>query len=98
MGWGFETDPEYQAQLDWADALVRQLTCARENDLAVEHGETVVGQSCLAVGIYEREGRVLAALSICTPTETMHSRHEEFAKIVRKAAGCIAHRYNEGAR
>jgi hypothetical protein len=24
MGWGFETDPEYQAQLDWADALVRE--------------------------------------------------------------------------
>jgi DNA-binding IclR family transcriptional regulator len=58
----------------------KQLTCARENDLAVEHGETVTGQSCLAVGIYAREHRVLAALSICTPTETMHSRHEEFCQ------------------
>jgi len=64
----------------------KQLTCARENDLAVEHGETVTGQSCLAVGIYARERRVLAALSICTPTETMHSRHEEFARIARRAA------------
>jgi DNA-binding IclR family transcriptional regulator len=68
------------------DIFRQQLTCARENDLAVEHGETVIGQSCLAVGIYAREHRVLAALSICTPTENMHSRHEEFARIARKAA------------
>jgi DNA-binding IclR family transcriptional regulator len=68
------------------DVFRKQLTCARENDLAVEHGETVIGQSCLAVGIYAREHRVLAALSICTPTETMHARHEEFARIARKAA------------
>jgi DNA-binding IclR family transcriptional regulator len=68
------------------DVFRKQLTCARENDLAVEHGETIMGQSCLAVGIYAREHRVLAALSICTPTETMHARHEEFGKIARKAA------------
>ena len=68
------------------EVLRKQLTCARENDLAVEHGETVRGQSCLAVGIYERERRVIAALSICTPSETMHSRHEEFARIARRAA------------
>jgi DNA-binding IclR family transcriptional regulator len=66
--------------------LRKQLICARENDLAVEHGETIVGQSCLAVGIYEREERVIAALSICTSTETMHARHEEFARIARGAA------------
>jgi DNA-binding IclR family transcriptional regulator len=64
----------------------KQLTCARDNDLAVEHGETIMGQSCLAVGIYAREHRVLAALSICTPSETMHSRHEEFAGIARRTA------------
>jgi DNA-binding IclR family transcriptional regulator len=68
------------------DVFRKQLTCARQDDLAVEHGETVIGQSCLAVGIYARERRVLAALSICTPSETMHSRHEEFARIARKAA------------
>jgi DNA-binding IclR family transcriptional regulator len=68
------------------DVFHQQLTCARENDLAVEHGETITGQSCLAVGIYEREHRVIAALSICTPTEIMHARHEEFAKIARRAA------------
>jgi DNA-binding IclR family transcriptional regulator len=68
------------------DVFRKQLTCARDNDLAVEHGETVIGQSCLAVGIYAREHRVIAALSICTPSETMHGRHEEFARIARKAA------------
>jgi hypothetical protein len=25
-------------------------------------------------------------LSICTPSETMHARHEEFARIARRAA------------
>jgi DNA-binding IclR family transcriptional regulator len=74
------------------DVFRRQLTYARENDLAVEHGETVIGQSCLAVGIYEHERRVLAALSICTPSETMHSRHEEFARIARKAACTLSAR------
>jgi DNA-binding IclR family transcriptional regulator len=68
------------------DVFRKQLTCARDNDLAVEHGETIMGQSCLAVGIYAREHRVLAALSICTPSETMHSRHEEFAGIARRTA------------
>ena len=35
MSWDFETDPEYQAQLDWADEFVREevepldLVCAR---------------------------------------------------------------------
>jgi acyl-CoA dehydrogenase len=24
MAWDFETDPEYQAQLDWADEFVRE--------------------------------------------------------------------------
>ena len=24
MAWDFETDPEYQAKLDWADAFVRE--------------------------------------------------------------------------
>jgi DNA-binding IclR family transcriptional regulator len=64
----------------------KQLTCARQDDLAVEHGETVMGQSCLAVGIYARECRVIAALSICTPSETMHARHEKFAEIARRVS------------
>jgi DNA-binding IclR family transcriptional regulator len=68
------------------DVFRKQLACARDDDLAVEHGETVIGQSCIAVGIYERERRVIAALSICTATETMHSRHDEYARIARRAA------------
>jgi DNA-binding IclR family transcriptional regulator len=74
------------------DVFRTQLTCARDNDLAVEHGETVMGQSCLAVGIYAREGRVLAALSICTPSETMHACHEEFARIARRTAYTLSAR------
>jgi DNA-binding IclR family transcriptional regulator len=74
------------------DVFRKQFTWARQNDLAVEHGETVIGQSCLAVGIYGREHRVIAALSICTPTETMHVRHEEFARIARRAACTLSAR------
>ena len=35
MAWDFETDPEYQEKLDWADAFVRdkvraaRLSCSR---------------------------------------------------------------------
>ncbi len=79
------------------DVFRKQFTSARENDLAVEHGETVIGQSCLAVGIYGREHRVLAALSICTPTETMHARHEEFARIARRAARTLSTRIVKNA-
>jgi DNA-binding IclR family transcriptional regulator len=74
------------------DVLRKQLTCARQDDIAVEHGETVIGQSCLAMGIYERERRVIAALSICTPTETMHSRHEEYARVAGRAARTLSAR------
>jgi DNA-binding IclR family transcriptional regulator len=74
------------------DVFRQQLTCARQNDLAVEHGEVVMGHSCVAVGIYERERRVIAALSICTPSETMHARHEEFVRIARRAARTLSAR------
>src|SRR5690349_17721317 len=37
MVWDFETDPEYQAQLDWADNFVRE---------EVEPLEYVVGHPC----------------------------------------------------
>jgi DNA-binding IclR family transcriptional regulator len=79
------------------DVFRKQLTCARDNDLAVEHGETVLGQSCLAVGIYDREHRVIAALSICTPSETMHARHAEFARIARRAAYTLSARIVKNA-
>jgi len=34
--------------------LRAQLISARRHDIAVEHGETIAGQSCVAVGIYQR--------------------------------------------
>lgn len=67
-------------------AFRQQLADARRNDVAVEHGETVAGHSCVAVPIYDDEYRVVAALSISTPTERMRLRQDEFARIARRTA------------
>ncbi|WP_354526024.1 IclR family transcriptional regulator C-terminal domain-containing protein [Mycolicibacterium sp. 624] len=47
-------------------------------------GETVVGQSCIAVGVYQAERRPIAALSISMPTERMQYRLEEYLRIARR--------------
>lgn len=39
MAWDFETDPEYQAKLDWADAFVREEV--EPLDLVWEHEQFV---------------------------------------------------------
>jgi DNA-binding IclR family transcriptional regulator len=52
----------------------------------MEHGETIVGQSCVAVGIYQRERHAIAVLSICLPSERMRTRCEEYAGVARRTA------------
>ena len=66
--------------------LRAQLISARHHDIAMEHGETIVGQSCVAVGIHQRERHTIAALSICTPSERMRSRCEEYVRVARRTA------------
>jgi DNA-binding IclR family transcriptional regulator len=68
------------------NVLRAQLIAARDRDIAVEHGETIVGQSCVAVGIYPRERHAIAALSICVPSEKLQTCHEEYARIARRTA------------
>jgi DNA-binding IclR family transcriptional regulator len=68
------------------DTFRAQLSRVLRQGLAVEHGEVVPGRSCIAVGIHDREGRVVAALSICTPTQTMRYRCDEYVRIARRAA------------
>lgn len=68
------------------NVLRAQLIAARGRDVAMEHGETVVGQSCVAVGIYSRERHAIAALSICVPSGKLRSRHEEYVRIARRTA------------
>jgi hypothetical protein len=48
--------------------LRAQLISARRHDIATEHGETIAGQSCIAVGISRRGRHTIAALSICVPS------------------------------
>jgi len=64
--------------------LRAQLISARRHDIAMEHGETIAGQSCVAVGIYQRERHTIAALSICAPSEKMRSRCEEYVRVARR--------------
>jgi DNA-binding IclR family transcriptional regulator len=66
--------------------LHTQLISARRDDVAIEHGETVPGQSCIAVGIHQRDHRVMAALSISVPTERLLGRSEEYSRIARRTA------------
>lgn len=68
------------------DLLRAQLISARRDDLAMEHGETFPGQSCIAVGIHQRDRRAIAALSISAPTERLRNRREEYLRIARRTA------------
>lgn len=72
-----------------AEAFRTQLSRIQRTDFAVEHGEAVSGHSCIAVGIYNGERHMIAALSICTPSAKMHSRHDEYVRIAHRAARTV---------
>lgn len=67
------------------EVLAAQLRSAQREGIAIEHGETVVGQSCIAVGLYQRERHAMAALSICVPSDRMRTRRDEYVRIARRA-------------
>jgi DNA-binding IclR family transcriptional regulator len=71
------------------DIFRAQLASARRRGIAFEHGETLVGRSCIAVGIRQREHQVIAALSICAPTARMHNRHADYARIALRTARSV---------
>jgi DNA-binding IclR family transcriptional regulator len=73
------------------DILRAQLISARRHDIATEHGETIAGQSCIAVGISQRERHTIAALSICVPSDRMRSRceEEEYVRVARRTTRAL---------
>lgn len=71
------------------NVLRAQLISAQRDDVATEHGETIVGQSCIAVGVYQTERRAIAALSISMPTDRMRCRFEEYVRIARRTARAV---------
>jgi DNA-binding IclR family transcriptional regulator len=71
------------------DILRAQLISARRHDIATEHGETIAGQSCIAVGISHRERHPIAALSICVPSDRMRSRCEEYVLVARRTTRAL---------
>jgi DNA-binding IclR family transcriptional regulator len=66
--------------------LRAQLISAQRDDVAIEHGETYPDQSCIAVGIHQRDRRAIAALSISAPTERLMNRREAYFRIARRTA------------
>jgi len=68
------------------NVLRAQLSSAQRQGIAIEHGETIVGQSCIAVGIYQSERHATAALSICVPSERMQNRYEDYLRVARRTA------------
>ena len=66
--------------------LRAQLISVRRDDIATEHGETIPDQSCIAVGIHQRDRRPIAALSISAPTERLRNRRDEYLRIARRTA------------
>ena len=75
-----------EKSVDDVNIFRAQLISARRDGVAMEYGETFPGQSCVAVGIYQRDHRAIAALSISVPTERLLSRSEEYCRIARRTA------------
>ncbi|MBU8808202.1 IclR family transcriptional regulator [Mycolicibacterium goodii] len=69
-----------------ADGFRAQLSNVHQRGFAIEHGEAVIGHSCIAVGLYECERRMIAALAICTPSTTMRARQDEYVRIAQRTA------------
>ncbi|WP_454787858.1 IclR family transcriptional regulator [Mycolicibacterium lutetiense] len=66
--------------------LRAQLISVRRDDIAIENGETIPDQSCIAVGIHQRDRRPIAALSISAPTDRLLNRRDEYLRIARRTA------------
>ncbi|ULN49593.1 helix-turn-helix domain-containing protein [Mycolicibacterium goodii] len=77
-----------------ATILREELLSVRDQDLAIEHGRTITGHSCIAVGIHRRERRAVAALSICMPSERLQRNCDEYIGIARRAARALMQQAN----
>lgn len=65
------------------DALERELALVRRHGYARDNEELELGVRCLAAGIYDDTGKLLAGLSLSAPAERMH---DEWIPLLLKTA------------
>jgi DNA-binding IclR family transcriptional regulator len=77
--------------------LARELEEIRRQGYALDDEETFPGIRCVAAPLCDREGRVLAAISVTAPTQRMGaSRRTEIRKWVTDTAARISARIRVG--
>lgn len=72
------------------DALRRELKRIREQGYSEDCEESEVGLSCLAAPIYDREGGMVAAISISGATSAINTHKEQKLSLLREAARRIS--------
>jgi len=75
------------------DELCRQLATIREQGYAVDNEEFEEGLCAISAPIYNRQGRVIAAVGNPSPNSRMTpERVQEIAEAIKEAARAISHR------
>ncbi|MFD9666215.1 IclR family transcriptional regulator [Rhodococcus sp. NPDC059968] len=87
---------EVEASAGDPDTLRAELEEVRRTGIGQNRGESVVGVYGVAHGIRDRNGKLVAAISVTGPEARVLPRLEEFAALVRQTAQEIGSRY--GAR
>lgn len=71
-------------------ALLRaELADVRRTGFAYDHEERQIGVSCIATGLHDRTGRVIAAISVPSDAEHRGADHGRLQAALRKAAQTI---------
>lgn len=77
--------------------LARELAAIRSQGYALDNEETFPGIRCVAAPLRDREGRVVAALSVTAPAQRMGARRQaELRKEVKYTAARISERIRLG--
>jgi IclR family acetate operon transcriptional repressor len=77
--------------------LARELSAIRRQGYALDDEETFPGIRCVAAPLRDREGRVVAALSVTAPTQRMGARRQsEIRQWVTDTAARISERIRAG--
>jgi IclR family transcriptional regulator, acetate operon repressor len=72
---------------DERDAVMKALTAARENRVAVNLRGRVEGASGVAAALLDGDGRPIAALNISGPSDRVEARLDRIIEVVRTSAG-----------
>jgi IclR family KDG regulon transcriptional repressor len=76
--------------IDSRSALNNELRRVREAGYATDHGENIEGVICVGAPIFDRGGRVLAAISASAPAGHMERQLETLQREVRRITGRLS--------